>query len=103
MGVVQPVKMKKTITVLWARQVKHPRYGKIMQRNTKAARARRKRRGQGRRSRRADVLPALEQDQELAAAAHRAQGPQRGRARGISLKPRKRGGAAYVSKPLIRM
>jgi len=34
-GVVQPVKMKKTITVLWTRQVKHPRYGKIMQRNTK--------------------------------------------------------------------
>ena len=34
-GVVQSIKMKKTITVLWARQVKHPRYGKIMQRNTK--------------------------------------------------------------------
>ena len=34
-GVVQSIKMKKTITVLWTRQVKHPRYGKIMQRNTK--------------------------------------------------------------------
>ena len=34
-GVVQSVKMKKTITVLWQRQVKHPRYGKILQRSTK--------------------------------------------------------------------
>jgi small subunit ribosomal protein S17 len=34
-GVVVSSKMQKTITVMWARQVKHPRVHKIMQRRTK--------------------------------------------------------------------
>ncbi len=34
-GIVVSSKMQKTITVLWQRQVKHPRVHKIMQRRTK--------------------------------------------------------------------
>lgn len=34
-GIVKSAKMQKTITVLWQRQVKHPRYGKYVQRHTK--------------------------------------------------------------------
>jgi len=34
-GVVKSTKMQKTITVLWQRSVKHPRYGKYVQRHTK--------------------------------------------------------------------
>lgn len=33
-GVVKSAKMHKTITVLWQRSVKHPRYGKYVQRHT---------------------------------------------------------------------
>ncbi|MCC6574524.1 MAG: 30S ribosomal protein S17 [Planctomycetes bacterium] len=34
-GIVKSAKMQKTITVLWQRSVKHPRYGKFVQRHTK--------------------------------------------------------------------
>jgi small subunit ribosomal protein S17 len=34
-GIVVSSKMQKTITVLWSRQVKHPRVHKIVQRRTK--------------------------------------------------------------------
>ena len=33
-GVVKSTKMKKTITVAWQRQVRHPKFGKYMQRYT---------------------------------------------------------------------
>ena len=33
-GIVKSVKMEKTITVQWQRQVRHPRFGKFVERHT---------------------------------------------------------------------